>query len=56
MQKPAYIIIEVHGGLASVTECPDGITYEIRDYDVEGLGVDDTELETDENGDLYYCR
>lgn len=46
------IVIEVHGGLASVTECSNGVYYEIRDYDIEGM--DESELIEDENGNQYY--
>lgn len=46
------VLIEVHGGLASVTECPDGVSYEIRDYDIDG--VDEDQLKTDEDG-AQYC-
>ena len=48
MQK---VIVTVSGGIADVTEKPNDLEVEIRDYDVEGMEED--VLKTDEDGDKY---
>ena len=53
MNEKKKIVITLEGGLIQWIEgIPDGMVIEVRDYDVEG--ADESELETGENGDLYY--
>jgi|LakMenEpi12Oct12_1017442.scaffolds.fasta_scaffold17959_1 hypothetical protein len=49
------VVIKIIGGIAHVTECPDGVDVEIRDFDIEG--VTGVEFSEDENGDgLFYYQ
>jgi len=45
------VIIEVHGGVATVVEVPKNVQVLIKDYDTEG--VDAMDCEVDEDGQLY---
>jgi hypothetical protein len=45
--------ITIDGGLIQNVELPEGVRVEVRDYDTEG-GIEEGEIETDENGDDYY--
>ena len=50
---PARIIVTLEGGAVQMVErVPEGVEVEVRDYDIEG--VDETVLERDDSGDLYY--
>jgi len=49
------VVIKLIGGIAHVTECPDDIDIEVRDFDIEG--VTDVELYEDEDGDgMFYFQ
>ena len=48
------VIITVSGGVAEVIEKPDGVSVEIRDYDIEGCDINgNPTIKTDDDGELY---
>lgn len=47
-EKQPDVIIEVEGGLVQDVKLPPGLTYEVRDFDVDGCD-DDEVLKDDED-------
>jgi len=48
------VLITVSGGVASMIDKPEGTIVEIRDYDVEGVDVEDSpRCKKDNSGDWY---
>lgn len=42
----------IEGGVLTLENVPDGVDVDIKDYDVEG--VDESRIETDEDGRAYF--
>jgi len=46
-----HLIITVNSGLVGVKDLPLGVSFEVRDYDIDG--VHEGDLTLDEDGDFY---